>query len=70
MRLDKDVLSIQEMRNALNKAHRAQKVYETFSQQQIDRIVKNVADAAFRSSERLAEMAVEETKMGVVLHKK
>lgn len=70
MRLDKDLLSIQEMRNALNKAHHAQEVYQTFSQQQIDRIVKNVADAAFRSSERLAELAVEETKMGVVLHKK
>jgi acetaldehyde dehydrogenase (acetylating) len=70
LRLDKDLLSIQEMRNALNKAHHAQKVYQTFSQQQIDRIVKSVADAAFRSSERLAELAVEETKMGVVLHKK
>ncbi len=70
MSLDKDLLSIQEMRNALVRAHEAQKIYETFTQQQVDSIVKRVADAAFRAAERLAEMAVEETRMGVVLHKK
>ncbi|PLT32691.1 aldehyde dehydrogenase family protein [Bacillus sp. V5-8f] len=70
MSFDQDLLSIQEMRDAVTKAHEAQKVYETFSQQQVDQIVKKVADAAFRDSERLAVMAVEETRMGVAIHKK
>ncbi|MFE8700865.1 aldehyde dehydrogenase family protein [Cytobacillus sp. FJAT-54145] len=70
MSLDQDLLSIQEMRSALKRAHDAQKIYETFSQKEVDRIVKHVADAAFQASERLAKMAVEETRMGVALHKK
>lgn len=70
MSFDQDLQSIQEMRNAVKKAHEAQKVYEGFSQEEVDRIVKKVTDAAFQESKRLAEMAVKETNMGVVLHKK
>lgn len=70
MSFDQDLQSIQEMRNALIKAHEAQKVFATFTQQEVDRIVKRVADAAFRESRRLADMAVEETGMGIAVHKK
>ncbi|MEC1721758.1 aldehyde dehydrogenase family protein [Schinkia azotoformans] len=70
MSFDQDLQSIQEMRNALTKAHEAQKVFATFTQQDVDRIVKQVADAAFRESKRLADMAVEETGMGIAVHKK
>ena len=41
-----------------------------YTQQQVDKIVKAVADAAFEQSGRLAQMAVEETGMGVAAHKK
>ncbi|NSL51038.1 aldehyde dehydrogenase family protein [Calidifontibacillus erzurumensis] len=70
MCLDTDLQSIQEMRHALIKAHEAQKLFATFSQQKVDQIVKNIADAAFREANRLAEMAVKETGIGIVAHKK
>ncbi|WP_028783835.1 acetaldehyde dehydrogenase (acetylating) [Thalassobacillus devorans] len=69
MEFDQDLQSIQQMREAVRRADEAQKKYETFTQEQVDRIVKSVADAAYRESQRLAEMAVEETGMGVVEHK-
>lgn len=67
---DHDLSSIQEMRRAVQKAKEAQKEYNNFTQEQVDRIVKNAADAAFRKAEELGRLAVEETGMGVALHKK
>lgn len=68
--LDKDLLAIQEMRDAVRHANIAQAAYMQYSQQQVDHIVKAVADAAFKEAERLANMAVQETGMGVPNHKK
>ncbi|MEQ6356245.1 aldehyde dehydrogenase family protein [Lysinibacillus sp. M3] len=68
--LDKDLLAIQEMRDAVIRANIAQAAYMQYSQQQVDHIVKAVADAAFKEAERLANMAVQETGMGVPNHKK
>lgn len=51
-------------------AFEAQQQYMHFTQQQVDKIVKAVADAAFAKSEELAALAVSETGMGVVAHKK
>ncbi|MFC7392349.1 acetaldehyde dehydrogenase (acetylating) [Scopulibacillus cellulosilyticus] len=70
MQLDNDLVSIQEMRQAVQRAKEAQQAYLKFSQQQVDEIVKKVADAAYAKSYELAEMAVEETGMGVIEHKK
>ncbi|TYR78909.1 acetaldehyde dehydrogenase (acetylating) [Priestia megaterium] len=70
MQFDQDLQSIQEMRNAVQKAKKAQQAFLNFSQEQVDNIVKQVADAAFKKAFDLAEMAVEETRMGVVEHKK
>ncbi|MEH7505504.1 aldehyde dehydrogenase family protein [Neobacillus drentensis] len=70
MQFDHDLQSIQEMRDALQKAKEAQQKYLAFSQQQVDKIVKRVAEAAFAKSLELAQMAVEETRMGVVEHKR
>ncbi|MGE8037305.1 aldehyde dehydrogenase family protein [Lysinibacillus sp. NPDC093692] len=67
---DKDLLAIQEMRDAVRHANIAQATYMQYSQQQVDHIVKAVADAAFKEAERLANMAVQETGMGVPNHKK
>ena len=67
---DYDLQSLQEMRKAVSRAKEAQVKYQQFSQEQVDRIVKHVAEAAYRQSEYLARLAVEETKMGIVEHKK
>jgi acetaldehyde dehydrogenase (acetylating) len=69
VQFDHDLQSIQEMRNALQKAKEAQQKYLVFTQQQVDEIVKRVAEAAFAKSLELAQLAVEETGMGVVEHK-
>lgn len=62
--LDKDLVSIQEVRCLLKAAHEAQKVLATFDQAQIDRIIKAIADAGFAHAEKLAKMANEETGFG------
>ncbi|MBO0461817.1 MULTISPECIES: acetaldehyde dehydrogenase (acetylating) [Enterococcus] len=63
--VDKDLRSIQETRDLIAAAKNAQKVLETFSQTQIDQIVKAVSDATFAQRERLAKMANEETGFGI-----
>lgn len=63
--MDKDLRSIQETRDLIEAAKKAQKVLETFSQTQIDQIVKAVSDATFAQRERLAKMANEETGFGI-----
>lgn len=69
LKLDQDLRSIQEMRQAVSRAKKAQQKFMSFSQEKIDAIVEAIAKAAYRQSEKLAKMAVEETGMGVVEHK-
>jgi acetaldehyde dehydrogenase (acetylating) len=68
--LDDDLLSINEMREAVKHANKAQQEFERFSQEKVDYIIKSMAEAAFEASNYLAQLAVEETKMGIVEHKK
>ncbi|WP_436376737.1 acetaldehyde dehydrogenase (acetylating) [Cytobacillus sp. BC1816] len=70
MQFDHDLQSMQEMRDAVKRAKEAQLKYLAFTQQQVDEIVKKAADAAYAKSLALAQMAVEETGMGIVEHKK
>lgn len=65
MEFDKDLRSIQEVRNLVAKAKTAQQIYAEFSQEQVDRIVKAIAEACVANAEKLAKMAVEETGFGV-----
>ena len=65
MILDKDLLSIQEARNLAAKAKEAQLEYKHFSQQQVDKIVKAMAEAGYQASEKLARMACDESGFGV-----
>ena len=65
MEFDKDLLSIQEVRNLVAKAKAAQEIYAGFSQTQVDNIVKAISDACVANAQRLAKMAVEETGFGV-----
>ncbi|MTK12171.1 MAG: acetaldehyde dehydrogenase (acetylating) [Clostridiaceae bacterium] len=62
--LDKDLMSIQETRNLIMNAKKAQEIYKTFSQEKVDAIVKAVAEAAEKEASRLAKMAFEETGFG------
>jgi len=53
----------------IERARKAQREYERFSQEQIDEIVMTVARVVHDNAEYLAELAVEETGMGVVADK-
>lgn len=56
--------SVQEAQALIQQASQAQATLKTFSQKQIDTIVKSMADAALRESIRLAQMAADETGFG------
>lgn len=62
--VDKDLMSIQEVRCLIAKAKEAQKKLAEMDQEQIDRIVKAIADAGESNAEKLAKMANEETGFG------
>lgn len=66
---DKDLRSIQEVRTKIQAAYEAFQAFQGFSQEQVDRIVANMAAAARAHSERLARLAVEETGYGNVKDK-
>jgi acetaldehyde dehydrogenase (acetylating) len=67
--MDKDLQSIQEVRELINQAKEAQLEFKHYSQEQVDNIVKAMADAGFAEAERLAKMANEETGFGKWEHK-
>lgn len=67
---DKDLRSIQQARQMVEAAHRAQQDWATATQEQVDRVCEAMAQAAFGASERLGRMAAEETGYGVPEHKK
>ncbi|MBI4536277.1 MAG: acetaldehyde dehydrogenase (acetylating), partial [Ignavibacteriae bacterium] len=64
MPLDKDLQSIQEVRDLLQKAKSAQLEFRNYSQEQVDRIVKAMVEAGFAEAARLGRMASEETGFG------
>ncbi len=64
MPLDKDLQSIQEMRDLVQKAKQAQLEFRAYDQARVDRICKAMADAGFEAAERLGRMAHEETGFG------
>ena len=66
---DKDLLSIQEVRTKVDKAHSAWLKYRDFSQVEVDAVVERMAVAARANARMLAEMAVEETGYGNVKDK-
>ena len=62
---DKDLLSVQEVRDLVEKAKKAQQEFAQKSQEEVDVIVKSVAEAGVRNAKRLAKMAHEETGFGI-----
>lgn len=65
MEFDKDLQSIQQVRNLVARAVVAQKELAKFPQEKIDAIVCEIAKACAANAEPLAKMAVEETGFGV-----
>ncbi|WP_369426101.1 acetaldehyde dehydrogenase (acetylating) [Oceanotoga teriensis] len=61
---DKDLLSIQEVRDLVKKAKEAQKILANMNQEQINKIVKAISEAGYTNREKLAKMAHEETGFG------
>ena len=53
-----------EIKELVLKARTAQSIYESFSQEQVDAIVRDIGKYVFDNAEPLAKMAVDETDMG------
>lgn len=64
--LDQDLQSIQEARDLARSAKEAQQQFKDFSQEEVDKIIKAMADAGYEASEKLAKMAVDESGFGNV----
>jgi acetaldehyde dehydrogenase (acetylating) len=69
MSADKDLISVQQARDLVEAAHRAQAELVRFDQSKIDHICEAMAAAALRDSQRVAALAVEETGFGVAADK-
>ena len=65
MSVDKDLVSVQQARDLIEAAHRAQLQLARFDQARVDRICEAMAKAALRESARLGAIAVEETGFGI-----
>ena len=60
------VYNIERLKLIIEKVRRAQEVFSTYTQEQVDKIFKEAAIAANQARIPLAKLAVEETGMGVV----
>ncbi len=69
MAVDKDLVSVQQARDLVEAAHRAQAEVAEFDQAKIDRICEAMAGAALREAARLGALAVEETGYGIPVDK-
>jgi acetaldehyde dehydrogenase (acetylating) len=64
MTLSKDLQSIQEARDLIEKAKQAQLAFRSFSQENVDAVVRAMVEAGYAASEKLGRMAHEETGFG------
>ena len=58
--------SVEKLEAALSRVREAQRIFATYTQEQVDKIFLAAASAALQQKIPLAKMAVEETGMGVV----
>ena len=65
MQIDKDLRSVQEVRDLVHRAREAQRVLERMSQEELDKITAAISRAAAAEAGRLAALAVEETGFGI-----
>lgn len=62
--MDRDLSSVQEVRELLERAEATVPAMRELSQKDVDRITEAMADAGYKAAESLAKMAVEETGFG------
>ena len=67
--MDKDLASIQEARECIQKAKAAAETLAGMEQKQLDRLTEAIAKTGRDHARELAELAVEETGFGVAEHK-
>ena len=65
MSADKDLISVQQARDLVEGAYKAQSEIVKYDQAKIDRICEAMSRAALREAARLGAMAVEETGFGI-----
>lgn len=65
MALDRDLQSIQEVRDLIRAAKAAQEEFSTWSQERVDALCRAISEACIAQVEPLAKMAVEETGFGI-----
>ena len=58
--------SLAYIKSYLDRAQTAQREFETYTQEEIDAVVKAVGKVVYQNAQYLAELAVEETGMGLV----
>ncbi len=58
--------SIEKLEQEINRVRQAQKIFATYSQEQVDKIFRACAVAANKARIPLAKLAVEETGMGII----
>ena len=62
--IDKDLMSVQEVRELVESAKEAQRELARMNQAQVDHIVRCIADAGVRNAKSLAKMAQDDTGFG------
>lgn len=68
--LDKDLSSVQAVRNLATRAREAQREFQYTSQEDVDRICEAMVKAVMADAARLGQLAHEETGFGYPIHKK
>ncbi|MDY2960284.1 MAG: acetaldehyde dehydrogenase (acetylating) [Hornefia sp.] len=66
MEFDKDLKSIQEARNLASLGAKAARALEDYTEEQIDKIIRNMVRVGEEHAFELAQMAVEDTGFGIV----
>ncbi len=69
MSADQDLVSVQQARDLVEAAHRAQRELARFDQARVDRICAAMSRAALKDAARLGTLAAEETGFGVAADK-
>ena len=64
--MDRDLQSVQQVRDLLHKAKKAQEILAEYTQEQVDRLVALMAERGFNASRELAVLAHEESGLGRV----
>ena len=59
-------MTVEKLRAEIAKLRKAQEIFATYSQQQVDAIFRAAAMAGSRQGMALAKLAIEETGMGVL----